>query len=73
MSLRTPLARAKGLGSAKEGVHHWWAQRVTAIALVPLALALTGSIVASLNEPDDPYADYYGRLHVPSISQDSGR
>ncbi len=38
MSLRTPLARAKGLGSAKEGVSHWWGQRVTAIALVPLAL-----------------------------------
>lgn len=38
MSLRTPLSRARGLGSAKEGVHHWWMQRVTAIALVPLTL-----------------------------------
>ncbi len=38
MSLRTPIARAKGLGSAKEGVSHWWAQRVTAVALVPLTL-----------------------------------
>lgn len=38
MSLRTPLAQVKGLGSAKEGVSHWWAQRVTAIALVPLAI-----------------------------------
>ena len=36
MSLRTPLGRARGLGSAKEGVSHWWAQRVTAVALVPL-------------------------------------
>lgn len=36
MSLQTPLARVRGLGSAKEGTHHWWAQRVTAIALVPL-------------------------------------
>ena len=33
-----PLARARGLGSAKQGVHHWWAQRVTAIGLVPLTL-----------------------------------
>jgi len=33
MSLRNPLARARGLGSAKEGVHHWWMQRVSAIAL----------------------------------------
>ena len=32
------MGRALGLGSAKEGVAHWWAQRVTAVALVPLAL-----------------------------------
>ncbi len=38
MSLRSPLGQAKGLGSAKEGVHHWWAQRVTAIALIPLTV-----------------------------------
>jgi succinate dehydrogenase / fumarate reductase membrane anchor subunit len=37
-SLRSPLGRARGLGSAKQGLHHWWAQRVTALALVPLAL-----------------------------------
>ena len=36
MSLRTPLGLARGLGSAKEGVAHWWAQRLTAVALVPL-------------------------------------
>lgn len=38
MKLRSPLARVRGLGSAREGVHHWWAQRLTAIALVPLCL-----------------------------------
>lgn len=38
MSFKTPLGRARGLGSAKEGVHHWWMQRVTAVALVPLTL-----------------------------------
>jgi succinate dehydrogenase / fumarate reductase membrane anchor subunit len=38
MSLRTPLGEAKGLGSAKEGLHHWWAQRVTAVALIPLTI-----------------------------------
>jgi succinate dehydrogenase / fumarate reductase membrane anchor subunit len=37
-SLRSPLGRARGLGSAKDGTHHWWAQRVTAIALVPLVV-----------------------------------
>ena len=37
-SMRTPLARVRGLGSAKDGVHHWWMQRLTAVALVPLVL-----------------------------------
>ena len=36
MSLRHPLATAKGLGSAKDGVNHWWQQRLTAIALALL-------------------------------------
>jgi succinate dehydrogenase / fumarate reductase membrane anchor subunit len=36
--LRSPLAQARGLGSAKQGVHHFWVQRVTAVALVPLSL-----------------------------------
>ena len=38
MSLRTPLGKVLRLGSAGEGVGHWWAQRVTAIALLPLTL-----------------------------------
>jgi succinate dehydrogenase / fumarate reductase, membrane anchor subunit len=43
--LRSPLGRAIGLGSAKEGVGHWWAQRVTALALVPLALWFVIAII----------------------------
>ena len=43
--LRTPLARARGLGSAKAGVHHWWAQRLTAIALIPLVVWFAISLV----------------------------
>jgi len=38
MSLRSPLGRVLGAGSAKEGVHHWWMQRLTSIALVPLTI-----------------------------------
>ena len=45
MKLHTPLARVKGLGSAREGTHHWWAQRLTAIALVPLAIWFMLSLV----------------------------
>ena len=37
VSYRTPRSRAAGLGPAKEGVHTWIAERVTAIALVPLS------------------------------------
>lgn len=36
MSLRDPLAIARGLGSAKDGTNHWWMQRVTAVALALL-------------------------------------
>lgn len=48
MKLITPLAKARGLGSAKEGVSHWWAQRLTAIALVPLIVWLVYSVVTLL-------------------------
>ena len=43
-SLQTPLARAHGMGSAKEGTDHWWKQRMTSIALVPLGLWFAFSI-----------------------------
>jgi succinate dehydrogenase / fumarate reductase, membrane anchor subunit len=39
-TLRSPLGRVRGLGSAKSGVHHWWMQRVTSIALLPLSIWL---------------------------------
>jgi succinate dehydrogenase / fumarate reductase, membrane anchor subunit len=44
--MRSPLGRAIGLGSAKEGADHWWAQRITAIALVPLSLWFVSSVIA---------------------------
>ena len=43
--LRSPLGRARGLGSARAGSHHWWAQRLTAIALVPLTLWFIFSVI----------------------------
>jgi succinate dehydrogenase / fumarate reductase membrane anchor subunit len=43
--LRTPLGRARGLGAAKKGVGHWWVQRVTAVALVPLIFWFVASII----------------------------
>ena len=49
--LRTPLAKVRGLGSAKGGTHHFWIQRLTAIALVPLTIWFALSI-ASLASAD---------------------
>ncbi len=48
MSLRTPLGRALGLGAAKEGVAHWWGQRLTAVALVPLTFLFVVVLFASI-------------------------
>lgn len=45
MSQRTPLKHAKGLGSAKDGVHHWLIQRLTAVALIPLFVWFIVSLV----------------------------
>ncbi len=45
MSMRSPLGRVRGLGSAREGVGHWWAQRMTSLALVPLALWFVAALV----------------------------
>jgi len=42
---RTHLSRARGLGSAKEGVHHFWAQRITAVALIPLVVWFAVSLI----------------------------
>lgn len=38
MSLRSPLGRVLGAGAARDGVRHWWQQRLTSIALVPLTV-----------------------------------
>lgn len=43
--MRSSLGMARGLGAAKEGVHHWWVQRVTAIALVPLSIWFVFSVI----------------------------
>jgi succinate dehydrogenase / fumarate reductase membrane anchor subunit len=54
MSLRTPLGRVLNHGAAHDGVSHWWIERITALALVPLSVWL---IIALLRLP---LADYAG-------------
>jgi len=46
MSLRAPLGQVLGRGSAKQGVHHWWLQRMTSVALVPLSIGFLVSLLA---------------------------
>jgi len=62
MSLRSPLGRVLGLGSARGGSSHWYAQRITAVALVLLALWLVISL-ASL--ADASYEQVTGWLRWP--------
>jgi len=51
MEYRSPLANVRGLGSAKSGTSHWWMQRVTAVALVPLSFWLIKFLDLSLTAP----------------------
>ena len=44
--LRSPLSKVKGLGSAKDGTHHFWHQRLTALLLIPLVLWIGFSLAA---------------------------
>jgi len=46
VSLRSPLGKVLGAGSAKQGVHHWWTQRLTSVALVPLSIWFVVSLLA---------------------------
>jgi len=49
--LRSPLGRARGLGSARAGSRHWWAMRLTSIALVPLTLWFIFTVVHLAGAP----------------------
>jgi len=51
MDYRSPLARVRGLGSAKTGTSHWWMQRVSAVALIPLSFWLIIFLDLSLTAP----------------------
>ena len=60
--MRSPLGHAIGLGSAKEGVEHWWTERVTAVALVPLTLWFVASIIAHTGSD---YASFIAWVRTP--------
>ena len=63
--MRSPLGRAIGLGSAKEGVEHWWTQRITAIALVPLSLWFVASVIGLVGADIETVQNWVG-LPLPA-------
>ena len=65
MNLRNPLAIARGLGSAKSGTAHWWAQRVSALALIPLSLWFVTSVLRLTHAE---YPIVLAWLHAPATT-----
>jgi succinate dehydrogenase / fumarate reductase membrane anchor subunit len=65
VSLRSPLGRVLGSGAARQGTGHWWVQRVTAVALIPLTLWF---VVALLGKPLQSYEAMRGWLGQPWVA-----
>ena len=63
--MRSPLGGAMGLGSAKQGVEHWWSARVSAVALIPLTLWFVASIIAHTGSD---YVTFIVWLRMPLVS-----
>ena len=66
-SIRTPLAQARGLGAAKTGADHWWEQRLTSIALVPLIFAAIVIVISTLGHGHGAVAQTLGSPLVAVI------
>lgn len=65
MSMRTPLGRVRGLGSAKDGTDHFWAERITSVALVPLTFLFVWIVVAVVGKS---HADAVALLGSPMVA-----
>ena len=68
MSLRTPLSKVLGRGSAGEGVGHWWMQRVTAVALLPLTVWFAVSILGQSLQSYDAMRGWIGQPWVAVLT-----
>ncbi|ENN89601.1 succinate dehydrogenase membrane anchor subunit protein [Rhizobium freirei PRF 81] len=65
MDMRTPLGKVRGLGSAKEGTDHFWRQRLTAVANVPLFLFF---VIFLMIYAGAPYAEVVHALSNPLVA-----
>jgi succinate dehydrogenase / fumarate reductase membrane anchor subunit len=65
MDMRTPLGKVRGLGSAKEGTDHFWRQRLTAVANVPLFLFF---VIFLMIYAGAPYAEVVHALSNPFVA-----
>jgi succinate dehydrogenase / fumarate reductase membrane anchor subunit len=63
--MRTPLGKVRGLGSAKDGTEHFWRQRVTAVANVPLMIFF---IIFMLIYAGKPFAEVVEALSNPFVA-----
>ena len=59
--MRSQLGRVRGTGSARSGVHHWYAERVTAIALIPLTLWFIYAVLHLVGAPQPTVASWVAR------------
>ena len=60
MQFRTDRQRVQGLGASGDGVGHWWSQRITSIALVPLTIVFIFAFVQALGSDFDRVREVYG-------------
>jgi succinate dehydrogenase / fumarate reductase membrane anchor subunit len=65
MDMRTPLSKVRGLGSAKEGTDHFWRQRLTAVANVPLLIFF---VIFLVRYAGAPYEDVVAALANPFVA-----